>query len=215
VRIGILELLATPSQGWLETEYDLLMVRQYASVTPQAIATWGRRLGHRVFYAIYYGLGPPEKLLPDDLDVVFLSSYTQASALAYALGRLYRQRGTRTVFGGPHAKSFPRDCLRFFDIVVKECDEPLIADILKGTYDPGSVVSSAPFDELPTVEERMPEIRASAFLAGRRYFATTVPLLASIGCPYECGFCIDWNNPYRLLSTERLATVLAYVATAT
>jgi radical SAM superfamily enzyme YgiQ (UPF0313 family) len=213
VRIGILELLATPSQGWLETEYDLLMVRQYASVTPQAIATWGRRLGHRVFYAIYYGLGAPEKLLPDDLDVVFLSSYTQASALAYALGRLYRQRGTRTVFGGPHAKSFPHDCLRFFDIVVKECDEPLIADILKGTYDPGSVVSSAgPFDELPTVEERMPEIRASAFLAGRRYFATTVPLLASIGCPYDCGFCIDWNNPYRLLSTERLATDLAYVA---
>ncbi len=213
MRIGILELLATPSQGWLETEYDLLMVRQYASVTPQAIATWARRLGHRVFYAIYYGLGAPEKLLPDDLDVVFLSSYTQASALAYALARLYRQRGTRTVIGGPHAKSFPRDCLRFFDVVVKECDESLIADILKGTHDPGSMVSSArPFEKLPTVEERMPEIRASAFLAGRRYFATTVPLLASIGCPYDCDFCIDWNAPYRLLSTEQLATDLAYVA---
>lgn len=213
MRIGILELLATPSQGWLETEYDLLMVRQFASVTPQAIATWARRLGHRVFYAVYSGLGAPEKRLPDDLDVVFLSAYTQASALAYALGRLYRRRGTRTVFGGPHAKSFPGDCLRFFDIVVKECDEALVGDILKGTYDPGSIASSArPFEEVPTVEERMPEIRASAFLAGRRFFATTVPLLASIGCPYDCGFCIDWNTPYRLLSTERLAADLTYVS---
>src|SRR5262245_44448578 len=189
------------------------MVRQYASFTLQAIATSARRLGHTVFYAIYYGVGAPEQRLPGDLDVVFLSSYTQASALAYALGRLYRRRGTRTVFGGPHAKSFPRDCLRFFDIVVKECDEPLIADILNGTYDPGSIVTSAaPFEELPTVEERMPEIRASAFLAGRRYFASTIPLLASIGCPYDCGFFVDWNNPHRLLSTERLAADLAYVA---
>jgi radical SAM superfamily enzyme YgiQ (UPF0313 family) len=213
VQVGILELLAMPAQGRMEAPYDFLMVRQFASVTPQAIACWCRRLGHRVFYAIYHGLGSPERLLPDDLDIVFISAYTQASPLAYAVGRLYRRRGVRTVFGGAHAKSFPVDCLRFFDLVVEDCDEALVADILGGMHDPGTIVSSPrPFDALPTVEERMPEIAASAFLGGRPYFGTQVPLLASVGCPYDCGFCIDWNTRYRLLSPEQLAADLAWMA---
>jgi hypothetical protein len=31
----------------------------------------------------------------------------QASALAYALAKLYRRDGVRTVIGGPHARAFP------------------------------------------------------------------------------------------------------------
>ncbi len=61
------------------------------------------RLGHETFYATYYGSGEPHRLLPGDLDVVFIASYTQASPIAYALGRLYGKAGTRTVIGGPHA----------------------------------------------------------------------------------------------------------------
>jgi hypothetical protein len=34
-----------------------------------------------------------------------------------------------------------------------------------------------------------------------------------MGCPYECSFCIDWNNPYRLLSLERLAADLRFLST--
>jgi hypothetical protein len=34
-----------------------------------------------------------------------------------------------TVIGGPHAPSFPSNCVRFFDIAVKDCDRTLIADI--------------------------------------------------------------------------------------
>jgi hypothetical protein len=33
-----------------------------------------------------------------------------------------------------------------------------------------------------------------------------------MGCPYACNFCIDWNNPYRLLPTERLAADLRYAS---
>ena len=59
----------------------------------------------------------------------------------------------------------------------------------------------------------MPEIRASAFVRGRRpFFATMVPLLASLGCPYRCDFCTDWNTPYRLLPLERLRADLLYLA---
>jgi radical SAM superfamily enzyme YgiQ (UPF0313 family) len=214
MRVGILDILALPSRHPADTFYHLLLTKQFASVTPQAISVWCRRLGHDTFYATYYGVGDAHRLLPSDLDVIFISCYTQASPLAYALGVLYGKAGTRTVLGGPHAKAFPADCLRFFDLVVKECDQSLVEDILAGHFDPGSMISSAqPFDDLPTVEERMPEIRASAFFWGKQRLSfTTVPMLASMGCPYQCNFCIDWNNPYRPLSRDRLATDLRYLA---
>jgi radical SAM superfamily enzyme YgiQ (UPF0313 family) len=214
MRVGILDILALPSRHPADTGYHLLITKQFASITPQAIAVWCRRLGHETFYATYYGVGAAHSLLPSDLDVIFIACYTQASPIAYALGMLYRKVGARTVIGGPHAKAFPLDCLRFFDLVVQECDQNLIADILAGHFDPGSLISSAqPFDDVPTVEERMPEIRASAFFWGRQPLAlSTIPMLASMGCPYQCNFCIDWNNPYRALSRDRLAADLRYLA---
>lgn len=214
MRVGVLDILALPSRRPADTFYHLLLTKQFASITPQAISVWCRRLGHDTFYATYYGLGDARRLLPADLDLVFIACYTQASPVAYALARLYRRAGVRTVIGGPHAKAFPADCLRFFDLVVAECDQGLVADILAGRFDPGSAISSAaPFDEVPTVAERMPEIRRSAYYGGaRRSPLSTVPMLASTGCPYRCDFCIDWNNAYRPLPTDRIAADLRYLS---
>ena len=215
LRVGILDILTTPARSVGEAAYDLVFTKQYGAIMPQAIAVWSRRLGHATFYATYHGVGDPRRRLPDDLDVVFIASYTQASALAYALAKLYRRAGTLTVIGGPHAKSYPRDCLRFFDIAVGECDRALVTDILCGAIDPGTFVTSGqPFADVPLVEERMPELRAATFAWGRRpFFATTIPLLASTGCPYACDFCIDWERPYRLLPRDRLAADLCYLST--
>ncbi|MBA2310559.1 MAG: radical SAM protein, partial [Pseudonocardiales bacterium] len=215
MRVGILDILGPPSSGHpVDIAYKLLLTKQFASITPQAISVWCRRLGHETFYATYYGIGDPHRALPSDLDVVFIACYTQTSPIAYALGRLYRKAGVRTVLGGPHAKAFPPDCLRFFDLVVKECDADLISDILAGHFDPGAVItSSQSFADVPTVEERMPEIRAANFYWGRKpLLISNVPMLASLGCPYTCNFCIDWNNAYRPLSRDRLAADLRYVA---
>lgn len=214
MRVGILDLLAPPARGMAERGYDLLISKQYASITPQTISVWCRRMGHDTFYGTYYGLGDPYGKLPDDLDVVFISCYTQVSHLAYALAKLYRAAGVRTVIGGPHARAFPKDCQRFFDLVVQDCDQELVADILNGQFDPGSLISSKqPFDDVPTVEERMPEIRASAFFFNRKpLLLSAVPMLASMGCPYRCDFCIDWSSTYRPLSGERLAEDLRYLA---
>lgn len=212
MRVGILDLLTTPAATLADRAYGLVLTKQYASIMPQAIAVWCRRYGHRTAYAAYWGHGDPRRLLPNDLDVVFIATYTQASGLAYALARLYRRDGVRTIVGGPHARSFPTDCLRFFDVVVQECDEDLVGQLVRSEHDRGVVVSSKPPRELPTVAERMPEIRASAFLLGRPYASTTIPLLASTGCPYACDFCIDWDTPYVQLPSERLAVDLATVA---
>ena len=216
MKIGIIELLvATPPNPWSPgTAGNFFITKQYASIMPQTIAVWCRQLGHQTFYATYFGQKDPKRLLPSDLDVVFISAYTQASALAYALAKLYRSERTLTVLGGPHAKSFPHDSLRFFDLVVRDCDRLLVADILAGNYDPGNIVSSAkPLHDVASVEERMPEIRASAFTRGRPYISTTIPMLSSIGCPYSCDFCTDWDNPFALLPVDRLETDLRYLST--
>lgn len=75
------------------------------------------------------------------------------------MAKVYSAKGVRTVIGGPHARAFPSDCLRFFDYVVHSCDQALIRDVLAGEYAPGSIVrSERPLDEIPSAEERLPEI---------------------------------------------------------
>jgi len=214
MRIGILEILTDQvSPGWFRNTYNRNFRRHYASITPQAVSVWCRELGHDVHYATYYGEGRPEDILPPDLDVVFMATYTRASVLAYALARIYRRRGALTVLGGPHASAFPADSLRFFDLVVQECDKSLIAGILGGEHAPGRVVSSGrQLEEFPSVEQRMPEIAIASFDRGRRMLMSNVPMLTSIGCPYRCDFCVDWKNDYVMLPRERLLADFRYVA---
>jgi radical SAM superfamily enzyme YgiQ (UPF0313 family) len=214
MRIGVLEILTDKvSPGWFANTYNRRFRRQYASITPQAVSVWCRELGHQVHYATYYGEGRPEDLLPADVDVVFMATYTRASVLAYALARIYRRRGALTVLGGPHATAFPTDSLRFFDLVVHDCDKELIASILRGEHAPGSLVSSGhQLEDIPSVEQRMPEIVTASFDRGRPMPMSNVPMLTSVGCPYRCDFCVDWKNDYVMLPRERLLADLRFVA---
>jgi len=214
VRVAIIDLFDdTPLQGWGARLNGRYFRKQFMAIMPQAIAVWCRSLGHEVHYATYYGQQDPLSLIPEDIDVLIVGSFTQCSALAYALGVIFRRRGVLTVIGGPHARSFPTDCLRFFDIVVKDCDKALIADILKQRFDPPVVVSSGrPATDLPSVEERMPEISKASFHNGRPLITSMVPILASSGCPYSCNFCVDWNTPYTAFPRERIEADLKYLA---
>jgi len=213
MRIGIIDLLDHRATALGQYADRLLVKKQYANLVPQAISVWCRRMGHRVHYATYYGIGDPVARLPGDLDIVFVSTHTALAPLAYGLSKLHRMDGVRTVIGGPHAKCFPDHCLRHFDLVVLQCDEELIAGIVNGQFAPGSIIASEkPFDDMPTIEQRLPEIRASAFLAGKSYPGSFIPMLASMGCPYSCDFCVDWNNRYRPLSLDRLREDVCYAS---
>ncbi|HEB58606.1 MAG TPA: radical SAM protein [Gammaproteobacteria bacterium] len=213
MRIGIIDVLydMPPSNGGYQI-YRNQLRRQFVSIMPQVISVWCRRMGHDVHYATYYGQAEPHTLLPDDLDILFVSSYTQASALAYALARIFGARGTRTVIGGPHARAFPADCQRFFDLVVGNCDETVIRDILAGHYAPGSIIDTGrTLTEIPSVEERMPELRATT-LSARFAVLRVVPLLSSMGCPYTCNFCSDATSTYHAVGSEILKKDLQYIA---
>ena len=214
LRVGVLELLTDKKiDGWLSHAYATYLTKNYISIMPQAVSVWCRQLGHTVFYATYYGQDDPKGLLPDDLDVVIIGTFTRSSALAYALAKLFRGEKTLTVIGGSHAKSFPLDCLRYFDLVVQECDKTLIEDILGGQYSTPSIVTSGRrLSQFPSVEERMPEIKASVFNRGRRTRTTVVPMLSSVGCPYDCNFCQDWDSPFVTVPADQFEADLRYLS---
>lgn len=214
MRIGVIDLLVDSPQTWIGRHgYGLYVRKQFMSIMPQVVAVWCRSLGHEVHYATYWGQCDPLSLVPDEIDVIFIAAYTQNSALAYALSQAFKKRRTLTVLGGPHAMSFPTDSSRFFDIVVEECDRALIDDILHRRFDPPAIVSTnCKLQAFPTIQERMPEIRIASFHRGRPVVTSIVPMLASVGCPYSCNFCVDWNTDYAPLPLNRLRTDLEYLS---
>ena len=213
-RVGVIELISDSVwQNWGTRFYGARFKRHYASIMPQVVAVWCKQLGHDVTYSTYYGQQDPESLLPPHLDVLFVSTYTHASAVACALARVHRLRGALTVIGGPHARSFPNDCLRFFDLAVLDCDRGLIDDILRGAFDRGQVITSGRMlTELPTVEERVPHILKASLTEGRPPYAANIGLLSSVGCPYTCDFCVDWDKPYLSIAGDRLRADLRFIA---
>jgi len=55
-RVGIIELLLdTAALSPTDRVFGRSFKRHLTSIMPQAVAVWCRELGHRVFYATYYG----------------------------------------------------------------------------------------------------------------------------------------------------------------
>ena len=214
LKIGVLDLLSDAApQSFGERLYGAHFRKQFTSITPQAVSVWCRQMGHDVVYATYHGNEAPHALIPDEVDVIFVCAYTKAAPLAYALAKYFRQHGALTVLGGAHARSFPDDALRFFDWVIGDCDRELIDDLLSGQYPRSTAISSGrTLEDFPSVEERLPELRASSLSEKDRTFWQAVPLLASVGCPYTCDFCVDWNSRYVRLPSEHLRRDLEFLA---
>jgi len=200
MKVGIIDILVSeaPSAHFGHKVFHRWISRQYTSIMTQTVSVWCRQRGHEVYYNTYWGQDQLENLVPPDIDILFVASFTQSSPLAYAVAKIFRGRGILTVLGGPHAKAFPNDSLRFYDIVVQHCDQDLISDILDGAVPPGSIVSTgSPPPYLPGIEERLPEIAIANYINGKPYVSTTVPIITSTGCPYTCNFCIDATVDYR------------------
>lgn len=215
MKIGILDLLCDEVQRpFTGMPHDYFVVKQYAGIMSQAVSVWCRRLGHQVFYATYYGQKNPVKLMPDDLDAIFFSCFSRGSGLAYALAKYFKLKKPEilTVLGGPHAKQFSADALRFFDVVVKDCDETLIKEILQDFPRAQILTTYRKLKQLPCIEERLPEIRIASFWKSKPMPFAFIPILSSTGCPYSCDFCVDWNNSYNPLPLERVEQDLLFAA---
>jgi hypothetical protein len=211
LKIGIIDLV---SKCPTRSMWARVMHANFASIMPQAVGVWCQQEGHDVTYLCYTGLEQLTDELPDDVDLVFIGAFTEAAQLGYALSNHLRSRGAVTVLGGPHARCYPQDAEKYFDYVLGFTDKAIIQQVL-ATCSPnrpvGVHLSSAQQPQfLPGVRERWVFIEPTLKKAP---LIKMVPMLASLGCPYKCSFCIDSVVPYQPLDMGVMREDLRFLLT--
>jgi len=211
LRIGVIDLV---TRGPTRALYARVMNANLASIMPQVVGVWCEAEGHDVTFVCYTGFENLVEELPDNVDLVFIGAFSEAALAAYSLSNLFRSRGAITVLGGPHARCYPEDARKYFDYVLGFTDQAVIREVLQdcSKHRPLGVHLAAPRQplSLPGVRERWkfiePTLRKAPALK-------LVGMLASLGCPYTCSFCIDSVVPYQPLDFGEITKDLQFLLT--
>ena len=211
LRVTVIDLVVKAPTKWL---FGRMMNANQASIMPQIVARWCEQEGHDVNFICYTG---PENLfeeLPHDADIVFIGAFSEAAQLSYAISNVLRSRGTITVLGGPHARCFPQDAVKYFDYVLGFTNQELIRDVLQDCSQNRPIGVSLSADqqplELPGVEERWKYIEQ---VLEKSPYVKGVSTIASLGCPYTCNFCIDSVVPHQPLGLDLIKSDLRFLLT--
>lgn len=211
LKIGIIDLVC---KGPNHTLWARTMHANLVSIMPQVIATWCEQEGNEVTLISYTGREDLTKVLPDELDLVFISAFTQAAQFAYALSNFFHSKKVVTVLGGPHARCYPDDAVEYFDYVLGFTNRNIIMEVLNNCIKQrpeGKYLSAAKQTNLLSgVEERWKFIEPALKKAP---FLKMVPMLGSVGCPYTCSFCIDSTVPYEPMNFEMIKADLKFLLT--
>ena len=211
LKVGVIDLVIS---GPIHSMWARVMHANLASIMPQVVATWCEQEGHDVKMICYTGVEDLSKELPQDVDLVFICSFTHAALLAYSLSNYFRSKGTVTVLGGPHARCYPDDAVKYFDFVLGFTHKSTIMEVLENCEPQGAVGRQLSARQqpsvLPGVEERWKFIAPTLKKAP---FIKFVPMIGSLGCPYTCSFCIDSTVPYQALSFETIKKDLRFLLT--
>ena len=211
LEIGVIDLVSKKPNKKL---FARIMNANFASIMPQVIGVWCEEEGHNVTYVCFTGKENLINELPHNADLIFISAFTEGAQTSYALSNLLRSRGAVTVLGGPHARCYPEDALKYFDYVTGFTDKKVIKDILDdcSSHRPFGLYLTSKNQPLllPGVKERWKFIEPTLKKAP---FLKLVPMLGSLGCPYTCSFCIDSTVAYQPLSFEIMKEDLKFLLT--
>jgi len=209
LNVTVLDLVAN---GPTRRRFPRLMNPNYASITPQAVAVWCEQQGHRVRYLCYTGSEELTEELQGGTDLLIIGAFSRSAQAAYAISNLFQRRGVVTALGGPHARCFPQDAAHYFDYVLGFTDPPLIDELLRDCrpHRPVGVQLSAKGQPvtLPGVRERWKFIEPTI---AKTPLLKIVPMLGSMGCPYQCSFCIDSQVQYQPLGLDQIKEDLQFL----
>ena len=164
--------------------------------------------------------------LVKDADLAGISTITPTAPRAYAIADRIRDMGIPVILGGPHVTFLADEALDHADYVVRgEGERPLaeLVDALESGGDFSGIpnlsyrkdgravhnperpapddLDALPFPDFSLLKRDHPQI-------GRR---TTVPVMTSRGCPFDCSFCSVtgmFGRKYRFRSTENVLAEL-------
>ena len=209
LKVAVIDILGKSAS---KKAYSRHMRANNQSIGPQIVAVWCEELDHDVSMVYYNGPDLYQGAVPDDVDIVFINAFSQNAMLAYALSNYYRSEGAVTALGGPHARSYPEDTIKYFDYAIGFCDKELLRDILQdcAQHRPrGQVVSAKQQpSSIPGVVQRWKYMRP---ILEKAPFVRMIPMIGSLGCPYTCSFCIDALVPYQPLDFESLKDDLRFI----
>ncbi len=212
LKIGIIDIVTRNPKPTL---YGRIMHGNLASIMPQSLAVWCEEMGHDVTFICYTGAEDLERDFPDDMDILFISAFTQSAQFSYAVSNFFRKRGVVTVLGGPHARCYPEDSQHYFDYVAGLTDKTVVSDILANCTPQkpyGRLISARKHPEqLPGVRERWKYIESTLAKTATNF--KMVPMIASLGCPYTCSFCIDSVIKYQPLDYITIRDDLKFLLT--
>ncbi len=211
LEIGIIDLVSKRPNRNL---FARIMNANFASIMPQVIAVWCEEEGHNVNYFCFTGTEDLVSELPQNADIVFIGAFTESAQTAYALSNILRSKGAVTVLGGPHARCYPEDSIKYFDYVTGFTDRSIISEILQdcSPHRPEGYHLSAKNQPLtlPGVKERWKFIEP---VLKKAPLIKMVPMIGSLGCPYTCSFCIDSTVSYQPLEFDVLKEDLSFLLT--
>lgn len=143
--------------------------------------------------------------VPEEFDVVAISSYSAQINEAYALADRYRSLGTKVILGGLHVSAVPDEARAHADAIVVGEGETVwpqaMADLVESggrlhdLYDAGDGNFDLSRSPMPQFELLDPE----------RYNRLTVQ--TQRGCPFRCEFCaasMRISPTYKLKPVERV-----------
>lgn len=211
LRVTILDLVTKSPTA---SAWQRVMSANFASIMPQVLGVWCEELGHDVRFVCYTGTEDLKTELANDTDVLFIGAFTHAAQLAYAISRLFRERGIVTVLGGPHARAYPEDACKYFDYVLGMTNKTLVDEVLReaAPHRPFGVRMGATRQpaQLPGVRERWKFIAPTLAKAP---WIKIVPMISSLGCPYTCAFCVDSTVDFQPLDTHQVRDDLRFLLT--
>ena len=142
--------------------------------------------------------------LPQDYDLVAITSLSAQIFEAYTVADFYEQRGVPVVMGGLHVTSLPEEALEHCTTVVVGEGEPVWGEILRD-FEKGQLKAVYRQAAWGGFDLRTAPVPRFELLEPEKYNRITVQ--TSRGCPHKCEFCassILLTPRYKLKPVEKV-----------
>ena len=145
--------------------------------------------------------------LPEDYDVVAISSFSAQMKEAYVLADRFRSQGVQVILGGLHVTARPDEAAQHADSIIigegEPCWPKLVDDLRRGTLQAVYDSRATPFD---LANAPMPRYD---LLDPEQYNRLTVQ--TQRGCPFDCEFCAASIRLSPLFRVKPVAKVIAEI----